>query len=375
MIEENHTKSSQISLEQQAPEPDIMLIVDDDGLNRWMLENIFKPFYKIETAENGRIGMEKLLQNTERIVAVLLDVVMPEMDGLQLLHILEQNKILTRIPVFLITSYDRDKVMEDAYEMGVMDVIKKPVVPYIVQRRVNSVVELFRTRRRLDHIVEQQEEELVQQANKILDLNRGMVEALATAIEFRSGESGSHVRRIYGITDYILRYTPFGEGLTEREIEQISVAAIMHDVGKIAIPDAILNKPGKLTEEEFEIMKTHSLQGAMLLEKIPQMRHMEVFQYAYDIARHHHERWDGRGYPDGLKGDEISLWSQVVSLADVYDALVSKRVYKKSFGFDQAVSMILNGECGVFNPKLLHCFFGVEKKIRELLYRDEEELV
>lgn len=374
-MEENQTKISQISSEAMKPEPDIMLIVDDDGLNRWMLENIFKPFYKIETAENGKMGMKKLLENQERIVALLLDVVMPEMDGMQLLHILEQNNILARIPVFLITSYDRNKVMEDAYTMGVMDVIKKPVVPYIVQRRVNSVVELFRTRRRLDHVIKMQEQEIAKQSNKILELNKGMIEALATAIEFRSGEAGAHVRRIYGITECILRDTSFGKGLSEHEIEQISIASIMHDVGKIAIPDAILNKPGKLTKEEFEIMKTHSLQGAMLLEKIPQMRNLEVFDYAYDIARHHHERWDGNGYPDGLKGNEISTWSQAVSLADVYDALVSKRVYKKSFTFEHAIEMILNGECGVFNPKLLYCFLQIEKQIRETLYCDAETAV
>lgn len=352
-------------------EKDTILIIDDDGLNRWMLKNIFQPFFHTEEAENGKEGLEKLLQNQEKIAAVLLDVVMPEMDGMQVLHILEKNNLLTKIPVFLITADDRNATMEEAYEMGVMDVISKPVIPFVVQRRVNSVVELFQARKRLDHVVEQQGEEIVRKSNEILELNKGMIEALSTAIEFRSGESGEHVRRIYNITDYILRNTEMGKDLNNNQIEQISIASIMHDVGKIAIPDAILNKPGKLTKDEFEIMKTHTLQGANLLEKIPQMRKLEAFWYAYDIARHHHERWDGGGYPDGLKGNQISLWAQVVSLADVYDALVSKRVYKNAFSYEEALRMILTGQCGVFNPKLVKCFFAVEKEIRAKFYQDD----
>lgn len=152
-------------------------------------------------------------------------------------------------------------------------------------------------------------------------------------------------------------------------MNHIALASIMHDVGKIAIPDAILNKPGRLSPEEYEIMKTHTVQGALLLENIPQMRELGVYRYAYDIARHHHERWDGRGYPDGLKGDECSIWAQVVALADVYDALVSRRVYKNAFSPEKALAMITNGECGVFNPRLLECFFQVEKEMRQSITR------
>ena len=191
----------------------------------------------------------------------------------------------------------------------------------------------------------------------------GMVESLSTAIEFRSDESGEHVRRIHDITDFLLRNTRFGDGLSENEIELIALAAIMHDVGKIAIPDAILKKPGRFTPEEFEIMKTHTIQGGRLLAK---MKEHESYSYAYDIALHHHERWDGRGYPDGLKGDEISVWSQVVSLADVYDALISKRCYKDACSCDEAVRMIVNGECGVFNPELIDSFLQVEGELRRM---------
>lgn len=348
-----------------------ILIVDDDEINRGILDNLFSAFYEVEEAENGKAGLEMLQENPEKYCAVLLDVVMPVMDGLEVLRHLKAAGLLEKIPVFLITAEASDSTMKEAYRLGVMDVISKPVVPYIVIRRINSIVELFRARKRLGNVVEQQQSELLLQAQKIISLNQGMIESLSTAIEFRSGESGEHVRRIREITEYILRHTEFGKGLKEDEIEEIGLGAIMHDVGKIAIPDGILNKPGRLTSEEFEIMKTHTVQGAALLEKIPQLREQGAYIYAYDIARHHHERWDGRGYPDGLKGEEISTWAQVVSIADVYDALSCKRVYKDAFPREKVIQMILDGECGAFNPKLLECFLSVEKELYQLYEKKE----
>ena len=353
--------------------PDTILVIDDDEINRGILDNLFSAFYRVEEAENGRIGLERIQADPEGYCAVLLDVVMPEMDGLEVLRALREAELLDKIPVFLITAEASDATMKEAYRLGVMDVISKPVVPYIVLRRVNSVVELFRARKRLGNVVERQQSERLAQAQKIIDLNQGMIESLAAAIEFRNGESGEHVRRIHNITESLLLDTDLGEGLSREEVGQIAQAAIMHDVGKIAIPDAILNKPGRLTPEEYEIMKTHTVQGGVLLEKIPQMRDHAAFRYAYDIALHHHERWDGRGYPHGLKGDEISIWSQIVSIADVYDALVSSRVYKKAFPIDQALAMIQNGECGVFNPRLVACFLEAEPGIRRQIYGVEGE--
>ena len=347
-------------------EPNTILIVDDDEINREILGYLFSQHYQVEQAENGRLGLARVLEEPGRYCAVLLDVVMPEMDGLEVLRQLEKAGLVEKIPIFLITAEASDSVMKEAYRIGVMDVISKPVVPYVVQRRINSVVELFSARRRLGNVVERQQSELLYQAQKIIRLNQGMIESLATAIEFRDGESGEHVQRIHTITKILLRDTPLGQGLSEENIEQIALAAIMHDVGKIAIPDAILNKPGRLTPEEFEIMKTHTVQGALLLEKIPQLRESEFYEYACDIARHHHERWDGRGYPDGLKGDEISIWAQAVSLADVYDALTCKRVYKNAFPREQVLSMIREGQCGQFNPVLLEHFFSVEEKLHQL---------
>lgn len=363
---EHHNRSTH-------PDPDTMLIVDDDEMNRVILENIFSSSYNIEQRENGREGLEAVLDLRNSLCAVLLDVVMPEMNGIQVLRALAEQGILSQIPVFLITAEASGDTMKEAYQLGVMDVISKPVIPYVVERRVKSVVELFRARKRLGSVVERQQSALLRQAEQIIELNRGMIESLSTAIEFRNGESGEHVRRIHDITRYMLEHTSLGAGMSPEDIDAIALAAIMHDVGKIAIPDAILNKPGRLTPEEFEIMKTHTIQGAHMLERIPQMRELGAYRYACDIARHHHERWDGRGYPDGLKGDEISIWAQIVSLADVYDALVSKRVYKDAFGREKALRMIRDGECGTFNPELLECFFQVEQELSVLYQRPKEE--
>ena len=342
---------------------DMILIVDDDEINRAILENIFSSQYKVAEADNGQKGLEKILRHKEQLCAVLLDVVMPEMDGLQVLRRLKEEGIPDYIPIFLITAEASDATMREAYELGVMDVISKPVIPYMVDRRVKSVVGLYQARRRLGSVVERQQSELLRQAEQIIEFNRGMIESLSAAIEFRNGESGEHVRRIHDITRYMLTQTELGEGLTPEEVDSIALAAITHDVGKIAIPDAILNKPGRLTPEEFEIMKTHTVQGERMLEHIPQLKEHGAYHYACDIARHHRERWDGRGYPDGLKGDEISLWAQIVSLADVYDALVSKRVYKDAFAREEALKMIQEGQCGVFNPAILERFLAVEQEI------------
>ena len=361
-----HTEENQVSEPAVQSEHGVLLIVDDDAINCAILENIFEPYYSIQMAENGRVGLERILEMQEQLCAVLLDVMMPEMDGIQVLHQLKDRGLLKKIPVFLITAEASGNVMKEAYALGVMDVIGKPVTPYVVLRRVQSVVELFQARKRLSNVVQLQQADLLAQAQKIIDLNQGMIESLATAIEFRSEESGDHVRRIHDITKHLLTYTPLGKGFSSVDIEQIALASIMHDVGKIAVPDAILNKPGRLTPEEFEIMKTHTLQGAKLLEHIPQLRENGAYRYAWDIARHHHERWDGRGYPDHLKGNEISLPAQIVSLADVYDALSCKRVYKDAFPRERVNEMIRNGECGTFNPWLLECFFGAEDELRKL---------
>lgn len=349
-----------------------ILIVDDDMINRSILRKIFSELYPVEEAQDGQEGLRRLLSNPERYCAVLLDVMMPKMTGIEMLRRLKAENLLETIPIFLITSERGEEMVREAYQLGVMDVIRKPVLSFVVLKRVKSIIELFEARKHLSGVIESQNIELLEQAEKIIELNQGMIEALATAIEFRNEESGGHVQRICKITRLMLENTAFGSGLNEKEINNISLASIMHDVGKITIPDAVLTKPGRLTPDEYEIMKSHTVKGVTILESIPQLRNSEIYDYACDIARHHHERWNGRGYPDGLCGDEISPWAQVVSLADVYDALSCKRVYKASFPRAQVIEMIRTDQCGVFNPSLLDSFFSVEDMLFQL-YQDLPE--
>lgn len=340
-----------------------ILIVDDDPINRKILGKMFSKFYAIKEAADGCAGMSQLLDPNNHFCAVLLDVMMPGMTGIEVLRRLNELGRMDKLPVFLITAESGEDVIREAYELGVMDVISKPVISFVVLRRVRSVIELFEARRHLSAVVENQNIALLRQAEQIIQLNQGMIEALATAIEFRNEESGGHVQRISAITKLILENTMFGNGLDDNEINNIVLASIMHDVGKITIPDAVLCKPGKLTDEEYEIMKSHTVKGVTILESIPQLRDSGIYDYACDIARHHHERWDGSGYPDGLSGDEISSWSQVVSLADVYDALSCKRVYKSPYPREAVVEMICTGQCGMFNPRLLESFLPIEDKL------------
>ncbi len=343
-----------------------MLIIDDDFINREILKNIFQGQFEFEEAENGLEGLRKIELYRERLAVVLTDVNMPVMDGMEMLNKIHDTDVMNQIPVFLITANDELAVAEEAYKLGVMGVITKPVVPFVAMRRVQLVVELFQTRDALNMRVNRQEKKIQEDVATIDALHRNTLEAMASAIEFRDVESGEHTNRIYGITKKILWDTEMGDDFSDDDIEDMAVGSIMHDVGKIAISDVILNKPGKLTKEEFETMKAHTVKGAELLERLCQMQTHPSYIYAMDIARHHHERWDGRGYPDGLKGDEISIWAQVVGIADVYDALVSPRVYKRAFSHDTAVEMIRNGECGQFSPRLLRCFLRVEPELRKM---------
>ncbi|OUP08247.1 HD domain-containing phosphohydrolase [Collinsella sp. An2] len=354
-------------------DPHALLIADDDAINRLVLANLFGDHYEIDEAEDGTQALAMVLNDPLRYAAILLDYQMEGMNGIEVLQGLARVRLVERIPTFLISAEVDDAVTERAYALGVMDVVEKPIIPYVVNRRVGSVIELFSARRRLSTVVQEQQTELVRRATTIIELNRGMIEALAAAIEFRDGESGDHVRRIHDITHALLTDTDLGSGLSSDDVSNIALASIMHDVGKIAIPDAILCKPGRLTPEEFETMKTHTVVGAEMLAKIPQMRRSEVYRYAVDIARHHHERWDGRGYPDGIGGSELSMWAQVVSIADVYDALRSKRVYKDAYGRSQALNMIEDGACGTFNPKLLATFRAIEPRLNAMYVGQKEE--
>lgn len=328
-----------------------ILIVDDVEINRMILAEIFSGEYNIIEACDGAEAIN-IINSDVSLTAVLLDLLMPEVNGLGVLKEMNRTNKINSVPVFLITAADSEEMLLEGYNLGAIDVINKPFRTQFLKCRVNNVVELYEYRNELEGIIEKQVERL----NRI---NQSVIETLASVIEFRDCESGEHVKRISRLTKILMTevsnmyqeyYLPKGE------IEKIVIASVLHDIGKIAIPDSILNKPGRFTKEEFEIMKQHTVKGCAMLQKIPDILDSGVYEYSYDICRHHHERWDGRGYPDGLVGDDISIWAQVVSVADVYDALTSVRVYKEAYSTETAVNMIMNGECGAFNPKVLKAF-------------------
>lgn len=340
---------------------DTILVVDDMEVNRAILCEIFNDDYRILEADNGRKALEIIEDEKDRLAVILLDIVMPEMDGFQVLENIYQT-VMQEVPVVLITGDTTAIPEERGFDLGVADVVRKPFEAHIIRRRITNVVHLWDHKNNLEELVKEQTKQLRQTTNKIID-------TLSTVVEFRDLESGEHINRIKGFTrillDYVMKY--YKEyGITKEQKEKIVQASVMHDIGKIAIPDHILLKPGKLTDEEFEIMKQHTVKGCDIINTISFINDKEFFQYCYEICRHHHERYDGRGYPDRLAGENIPISAQIVSLADVYDALVSERVYKKAFTPDQAYDMIQAGQCGTFSPKILECFKMAKGEFEEL---------
>ncbi len=344
-----------------------ILIVDDVKWNRIILKDLFVKSYEILEAENGEDALQVLEQEQNSIAIVLLDLVMPIMDGIDVLKAMSSKGMLMKMPVIVITASTEEEISLKIHELGAADVILKPFNFGIVKRRVENVIELYRYRYKLEETVRNQMREIENQDLQIRQSNLFIIDTLCTAVEFRDCESGQHIKRIRDITRMMLEaLCDISEEyhFTREQIEVICNAAAMHDIGKIAIPDSVLNKPGPLADEEFEIMKTHSVKGCEILENLEFINSEEYFQYCYDICRYHHERWDGRGYPDHLCESQIPIWAQIVSLADVYDALVSERVYKKACTHEKAMEMIINGECGAFNPLLLERMKEMEEKLK-----------
>lgn len=345
----------------EAKERQQILIVDDSQINCEILAEILKDEYRILEAANGEECIDLLKQYGTGIALLLLDINMPVMDGFEVLALMNRKNWIEDIPVIMISSEDSASYVRRAYEMGASDYISCPFDVQVVHQRVSNTIKLYAKQRRLISLVTDQ----IREKEKN---NQMMISILSQIVEFRNSESGSHVLHINIITGMLL------ERLMQKTDQYhlqwsdqflITTASALHDIGKIGIDEKILNKPGKLTKEEFEIMKTHTLIGASMLKSIEMYQNEKLLQVAYQICRWHHERYDGKGYPDGLKGEEIPISAQVVAIADVYDALVGKRVYKKAFSHETAIHMILNGECGAFNPLLLECLTDIQNRLKE----------
>lgn len=345
-----------------------ILIVDDSEMNREILSSILGDEFDILEAADGKECISVIRKYGRDIALVLLDIVMPEMDGFEVLEFMNKHEWIDDIPVIMISSEDSAASVKKAYEMGVSDYINRPFDVEVVHRRVFNTIKLYAKQRRLIALITNQ----VYEKEKN---NRILIEILSQIVEFRNGESGRHVLNVNIITGILLEQLTqitdkYNISWSDRLI--ITTAASLHDIGKIGINEKILNKAGRLTPQEIEKIKEHTVIGASILENMELFKDEELVKTAYQICRWHHERYDGRGYLDGLKGEEIPVSAQVVALADVYDALVSRRVYKKSYSHEEAMKMILGGECGAFNPVFLQCLTEAQDKIKESIVIKEE---
>lgn len=353
-MEKNNTKSC-------------VLIIDDNEMNREILSDILSSQYDILTAADGEDGLDILEKHRENICLVLLDLVMPKIDGFEVLKIVNAKKWNQEIPFVMISSDVTPENIQTAYKLGVQDFIGRPFVEAAVKEKVLSVIKAFAKQTFLmetlyTSVIEREKNSAM------------LVYMLSQMVEYRNGESGDHVRHIGLITRILLNKLMQKSDkykFTEEEVEQIILASAFHDIGKIAVPSEILNKPGRLTPEEYNIMKTHTTIGYEMINSLDEYQDEKLVKYVKDIAHYHHEKWDGRGFPEGLKGEEIPIWAQIVSIADVYDALTSKRCYKDAYSHEKSLNMIFNNECGVFNPLLLEC---LEAAGDEIKYRYETDV-
>ena len=345
-----------------------ILIVDDAKLNRDILKEILGDTYNYLEAENGNQAIEMIGENIG-IDLMLLDINMPQMNGFEVLEIMKRSQCIAETPVIMISSEDAVDTMRKAYELGITDYITRPFDSVIVKKRVQNTLGLYTNQKHLINVVYNQVYEKEEN-------NNIMIRIMSNILGSRNNESREHILHIKTATKMMLKQlvkVTDDYPLTEADIALITTASSLHDIGKIRIPEEILNKPGRLTDEEFKIMKKHSELGAAIIKDMEFPQDHPLVHTAWEICRWHHERWDGKGYPDGLKGEEIPISAQVVSIVDVYDALTSERCYKKAFDHDTAIQMILDGQCGQFNPTLLNCLKELSIQLSKMLNKEMDD--
>lgn len=344
-----------------------ILIVDDNSMNREILSDILSSTYNILTAADGEDAIDILSKHKDEIILVLLDLVMPKVDGFEVLRVANKRKWSRDIPFVVISSDVTPENIQKAYKLGVQDFVGRPFVEAAVKEKISSVIKAFAKQQFLIETL----------YNSVIEREKNssmLVYMLSQMVEYRNGESGDHVRHIGLITRILLgKLMEIDKSykFTEEEVEQIVLASAFHDIGKIAVPSEILNKPGRLTPEEYNIMKTHTTIGFEMIDSLSEYQNEKLVSYVKDICHYHHEKYDGRGFPCGLVGDEIPIWAQIVSVADVYDALTSKRCYKDAYSHEKSMNMIFNNECGVFNPLLLKCLEAAGDEIKFRYESDE----
>lgn len=353
-----------------------ILVAEDAKINREILQEMLSEDYEVEMAEDGAKALELLEKCVTSVSAFLLDLHMPKLDGFAVLDEMQKKGWMSKVPVLIISEETSAEAEKFCLEKGVADFIHRPFEESIVKNRIRNIINLYSYKNKLEEkvgeqtkVVRRQYGLLQIQAEQIKKNSEKIVEILATVVENRNLESGQHIRRVKGFTRILAcqmmeNYPEYG--LDKKTIENITSASALHDIGKIAITDKILLKPGRLTADEFEYMKSHTTRGCEIINSINDIWNDDFQKLCYEICRYHHERYDGKGYPDGLKGDEIPIAAQIVSVADVYDALVCERVYKDAIPKETAYHMILDRECGIFSPKLMECFRKSKRDFEKL---------
>lgn len=339
-----------------------ILIVDDQKFNHIFLKDVLEDEYEFFDAYSGQEALDIIEEKHEEISLILLDLRMEGINGFDVLERLNEKGYIKRLPVIVMTGDNGEAVETRSLELHASDFLAKPFNTPVIKQRISNVISLNSYQRSL-------EDKVYAQTEKIRKINLSLLDLLGVIVEYRDSESGNHVYRVKNYT-YVMakalqeKYPEYQ--LSESDVQNITNASVLHDLGKIAIPDSILLKPGRLTPEEFEIMKTHAAKGGELVSRVKDIWDEDFYDVAFNITRHHHERYDGRGYPDKLEGENIPISAQIVSLADVFDALVSDRVYKKAVSPETAKEMILSNQCGVFSPKILDCFEACFERFKEI---------
>lgn len=355
----------------------IILIVDEKSENERVLKNALKEKYVIMSAKNNKQLEKLIVENANKITLIITSLSLFQFGGLEIINKSKEKEMLGEVGILVVLEEISSNGEELAYSLGASDTIKKPFnTDYIIVKKVERLVSIYNYQNNLEHLVKAQNEKILSQTSKLMEqteklnkININMMESISSVVEWRDWETGKHIKRLRCFTESLLvnvanNYPEYE--LEKEDVDMIAMASTTHDIGKIAIPDAILLKPEKLTEQEFEIMKTHTTKGSEIICNFNAIDVNNYLGYCQDICRHHHEKWDGKGYPDGLVGDEIPIWAQVVSIADCFDALTSDRPYKKAFSSKVASQMILDGQCGAFSPKIIKSFKEVLPEFENL---------
>lgn len=351
-------------------ERNVILIADDVEINRSILKEMFKEQYYVAEAENGQVAMDYLEENGDKVACLLLDLIMPVKSGFDVMEYMKETGLIDKIPIILITGDDSKETEETGYNCGASDIIYKPYIERVVMRRVKNVVDLYAHKNHMEALVHEKTLQVEQQTRQLQETNEMILDGLGSIVGYKTDESREHTSRMKRFTHIMLKNLAESHpefGVSEEQIDMIVRATALHDIGKLGIPDSILLKYGQLSPAEEKVLKSHTVIGCEIMEYFSQMSNQKFYHCCYDICRHHHERWDGEGYPDKLAGEEISIAVQIVSLVDAYEELVAEHAYTTPYTHETAVQAIVNGEQGVFSPLALECFELSNEEFRKLV--------